>query len=66
MARPAARQTTGVPQAPAAAQPAPPTEAPKPAALSPGWRVALFIWAAAFVGLVAYELLTTLVRSLGR
>ena len=45
---------------------APPPEPAPAAGLSRGWRVALFIWASAFVGLVAYELLTTLVKSLGR
>ncbi len=34
--------------------------------MSRGWRVALFIWMSAFVCLLAYELLNTLVRSLAR
>ncbi len=42
-------------------------EAPrKPAGMSWGWRVALFLWASTFICLLAYELLNTLVRSLAR
>ena len=54
--------------APAAAAPADPAaaETVKGAGLTLGWRVALFIWASAFVCLLGYELLSTLVRSLGR
>jgi hypothetical protein len=51
--------------APGAGTPPASAEAPKPG-LSLGWRVALFIWASAFVCLLAYELLNTLVRSLLR
>ena len=51
------------PAAPPAETPAAP-EAPKAAGMSWGWRVALFIWITAFVCLLAYELLNTLVRSL--
>ena len=42
------------------------SEAPKAAGISWGWRVALFLWATAFLCLLAYELLNTLVRSLSR
>jgi hypothetical protein len=69
MTRSAARPPEGIqptPPAPPAAGPAAPAEAPKAAGLSPGWRVALFVWATAFVFLLIYELLTTLVRSLPR
>jgi hypothetical protein len=41
-------------------------DAPKTAGISWGWRVTLFLWATAFICLLAYELLNTLVRSLGR
>ena len=34
--------------------------------MSWGWRVVLFLWASAFICLLAYELLNTLVRSLAR
>ncbi len=58
------------PAAPEALAPADATaaiaDAPKNAGLTLGWRVALFIWASAFVCLLGYELLSTLVRSLGR
>ena len=65
MTQPAARPATNIQQAPAVAPPAEPAapEAPKAAGISRGWRVALFIWITAFVGLLAYELLNTLVRS---
>jgi len=69
MTRPTARPPAGIPQAPSAAPPADPpaaAEAPKVGGLSPGWRVALFVWATAFVFLLIYELLTTLIRSLPR
>ncbi len=39
-------------------------EAPKAARPTLPWRVALFLWASAFICLLAYELLTALVRSL--
>jgi hypothetical protein len=65
MTRPAARPSANIQQEPpaAATEPAAPAEAPKSAALTWGWRVALFIWACAFLCLVAYELLNTVVRS---
>ncbi len=69
MARPAAHQPASIQQEPApSAAPADPAsaEAPKTAGLTLPWRVALFIWASAFICLLAYELLTTLVRSLSR
>ena len=67
------RQAASIQREQPAADPAAPAdtaaaavEAPKAAGMTWGWRVALFIWASAFVCLVAYELLTTLVRSLSR
>ena len=69
MTRPAARQTVSIQQeAPAPAVVAPAdagsAEAPKAARPTLPWRVALFLWASAFICLLAYELLTALVRSL--
>jgi len=67
MTRPAAHPPTSIQQeAPAVAPAEPPAEAPKAGGLSRGWRVALFVWATAFVFLLIYELLTTLVLSLRR
>jgi hypothetical protein len=67
MTKPAATRSVNITQAPpaGAATPAAP-DAPKAAATSWGWRVALFLWATAFICLLAYELLNTLVRSLSR
>ena len=67
MTQPAARPATNIqegPPSPAQAPAAP--ETPKAAGMSWGWRVALFLWVSAFVCLLAYELLNTLVRSLAR
>ena len=69
MTRPAARQSANIQQeAPAPAVVAPAdagsAEAPKAARPTLPWRVALFIWTTAFLCLLAYELLTALVRSL--
>ncbi len=73
MARSAARQPASIQQGPPppAVAPADPAsvgsaEEPKAAGLTLAWRVVLFIWASAFIFLLAYELLTTLVRSLSR
>jgi hypothetical protein len=67
MTKPAATRLANIQQAPQGAVEAPPApEAPKTAGISWGWRVALFLWATAFICLLAYELLNTLVRSLGR
>jgi hypothetical protein len=60
--KPAAAHSANIQQAPAAPIVAP--DAPKTAGISRGWRVALFLWATAFVCLLLYELLNTLVRSL--
>ena len=64
MTKPAAARSANITQTPPASTAEP--EAPKPAGISWGWRVALFLWATAFVCLLAYELLNTLVRSLSR
>jgi hypothetical protein len=71
MTKPAASRSANIPQAPppvAGALPAPTAapDAPKMAGISWGWRVTLFLWATAFICLLVYELLNTLVRSLGR
>jgi hypothetical protein len=73
MTKPAAPRSANITQTPpagAGGAPAPaPTaapDAPKTAGISWGWRVALFLWATAFICLLAYELLNTLVRSLSR
>ncbi len=65
MTQPAGRPTTHVQQGPSA-QAAPPVApaAPKAAGMSWGWRMALFIWITAFICLLAYELLNTLVRTI--
>jgi hypothetical protein len=68
MTKPAATRSANITQAPPAGAPAPTTapDAPKTAGMSWGWRVALFLCATAFICLLAYELLNTLVRSLSR
>ncbi len=64
MTKPAPR-SANITQAPPLESPGAP-DAPKAGAISRGWRVALFLWATAFVCLLLYELLNTLVRSLSR
>jgi hypothetical protein len=64
MTQPAASRSTNIQQTPLAPTAGP--DAPKTAGISWGWRVALFLWASAFICLMAYELLNTLVRSLSR
>jgi hypothetical protein len=67
MTKPTATRSANIQQAPAVGSEAPPLQdAPVTAGISWGWRVALFLWATAFICLLAYELLNTLVRSLGR
>ena len=67
MTKPAAIRSANIQQAPPGVMETPPApDVPKPAGVSWGWRVALFLWATAFVCLLAYELLNTLVRSLSR
>jgi hypothetical protein len=71
MTKPAAPRSVNITQAPpagAGGAPAPTAapDAPRAAGISWGWRVALFLWATAFIWLLAYELLNTLVRSLSR
>ncbi len=65
MTQPAGRPMSHIQQGPSA-QATPPVApaAPKAAGMSRGWRVALFIWITAFICLVAYELLNTLVRTI--
>ena len=65
MTQPATPSSTSIQAGPGAA-PADATPPAKAAGLSFGWRVALALWAAAFLGLLAFELLNTLVRSIGR
>jgi hypothetical protein len=65
MTQSATPPSTGIQAAPRPA-PADATPPAKAAGLSFGWRVALTLWVAAFLGLLAYELLSTLVRSIGR
>jgi hypothetical protein len=64
MTKPVAARSANITQAPPTPTAAP--DAPKTAGISWGWRVALFLWATAFICLLAYELLNTLVRSLSR
>ena len=67
MTKPTATRSANIQQAPPATVETPPApDAPKTAGVSWGWRVALFLWATAFICLLAYELLNTLVRSLSR
>jgi len=64
MTKPATPRSANITQAPPAPTAAP--DAAKTAGISWGWRVALFLWVTAFICLLAYELLNTLVRSLSR
>ena len=67
MTKPAVTRSANIQQTPPIAVEAPPApDAPKTAGISRGWRVALFLWATAFVCLLAYELLNTLVRFVSR
>ena len=66
MARPARPTTSIQHEAPPSLAETGPAEAPQAAGLTPAWRVALFLWATAFLCLAGYELLTTVVRSLSR
>jgi hypothetical protein len=66
MTRPATPPSAGVKLQPTPHAETGPTEAPQAAGLTPAWRVALFLWATAFLCLAGYELLTTVVRSLSR
>ena len=66
MTQSATKPSTSI-QAAGAGSPTPEATAPAQAAsLSFGWRVALTLWVAVFAALLAFELLNTLVRSIGR
>jgi hypothetical protein len=65
MTQPATPPSAGIPAVPGPA-PADATPPAKATGLSFGWRVALTLWVAAFLGLLAFELLSTLVRSIGK
>jgi hypothetical protein len=66
MTKPVAARSANITQTPPTPTATAAPDAPKTAGISWGWRVALFLWATAFICLLAYELLNTLVRSLSR
>jgi hypothetical protein len=67
MTQSASRPSTINQAAPGAAtQPADATAPAKAGALSLGWRITLYLWVAAFLGLVLFELLNTLVRVIAK
>ena len=67
MTKHAVTRSANIQQTPqGAVETSPAPDATKTAGISWGWRVALFLWVTAFICLLAYELLNTLVRSLGR
>ena len=66
MTKSATPPSTGIQGAPVAAPPAAAAPPANAKGLSFAWRVALTLWVIAFLGLLAFELLNTLVRSIGK